>query len=91
MNCYVVIVPEDSALDPSKVQETFPDSYTIVEKRVWVIAHEGTSADIVEKLGIGDTDKDSDPSGVVFGVEDYDGYMHRGLWRKLQAWNERHG
>lgn len=82
---------KDSDLDPSKIQEKFPDSYTILEKRTWVVAHEGTSADVVEKLGIGNTDGNGDPSGVVFEVEDYDGYMHRGLWRKLQAWNEPHG
>ena len=86
MNRFLVIIrPGESDLNSQTITEKFPDYYEVVPKCVWAIASKehNTTVRVMDVLGMTD---ESDSTGVVVKIDEYNGYFERGLWETLRTW-----
>ena len=84
MNRFIIISPNVDQIEKT-VLEKFPDTHYKIMSGVWAVA--GTDkvpSDIATMLGIDGTVNNN--KGVVFHMEDYNGFYDSTLWEKLNLW-----
>jgi len=88
MNCFIAISedPQVQAAVPKK----FPKHNYPIQPGVYALAAaDSTVGDICRMLGIHARGEGGErAAGVVVQVADYNGYFDKGLWEKLQLWEE---
>ena len=87
MDCFVVIVrPGQSGLNKSVITKKFPNHYEVVENCVWIVASKKhrTTVSVCKSLGLDGTDDSK--AGIVFELNEYNGYFSRSLWEILRSW-----
>jgi len=71
------------------VPKRFPEQHYEIQHGVWVVAATNkTIGDICVMLGIHPGDEHEGRTGVVVDASDYNGYFNKGLWEKLQLWED---
>lgn len=81
MNCFLVIAPTDSRVQPLVAKE-FPRNYTVIPDRVWVVAgSQATCSEVSKALEV----EEGNPA-VVTKLGEYYGYFDRALWQNIEQW-----
>ena len=92
LNLYLVTCPSalGAGVSAGKVREVFPDHHhELVPDQVWAVAGpQATCVDVCVALGLGGFEPDSQRTGVVVRMSEYNGYADRGLWERLRVWQE---
>ena len=97
MYCYLISLKDDDLedmpppdADASFVGETFEEAYTFIEGATWIVGTDiETCSEVLEALGIGMDGERSSYSCVVVRFSEYNGFVERGLWEKVAAWEKR--
>lgn len=88
MNCYLVALPPDSAVQEDSIRKNFPERHVPVQGGVWVVAgSQPTCADVCKTLGIGPKGG-TDAIGIVIKMSEYNGFAERTLWERLNVWED---
>lgn len=88
MNCYLVAIPPDSAVQEDSIRKQFPERHWLVQERVWIVAgSQPTCIDVCKRLGIGPKGG-TDAIGIVIKMNEYNGFAQRTLWEKLNVWED---
>ena len=90
VNRYLVILPDDSTIQPEKIASTFQHWHPVRDtRRTWVIASDDlTCWNVCQKLGIAaETDESKIPTGLVLKIDEVNGYTDAALWQTLRAWS----
>ncbi len=84
MNRFIIISPDADRIK-KMVREMFPDTNYEIMLGVWAVADtDKVPSDIARMLCIDGTVADN--TGVVFHMEDYNGFYDSALWEKLNLW-----
>ena len=85
MHCFIVGSAGSNPLTEQAIQRHFPDhNYKIVPGKLWAIASElATCIDICQILGL---NAESNRTGVVVKMDEYNGFFERGVWEKVNEW-----
>ena len=83
MSAFVVILPEESAIEEQEVVQAFQHCHELVTGRAWLVSDDECldSDDVGKLLKIGEG-----RLGLVTGVTDYAGYGERRLGKRLRKW-----
>ena len=85
---YLIVGSGAASVDAETIQRVFPDNHhELVAGSVWAVAGQfATCADVCKAIGLGSFAEESELTGVVVRLTDYDGYSDRALWERLRTW-----
>lgn len=88
MNCYMIVLPPGSAVEPSLISDTFQNHHEVIAGEVWIVATElDTPVSVCEQLGIWPSaENGSSRRGVVTKISGYFGLFDNALWEKMAVW-----